>query len=162
MSPIARIFAAGAALAAVATAGVAVAQNYSLQPAYGTVNLTSGFTPDPYVVNVASGGRNDAQQTVSSSCRGFIAEAPDVRVNYTAGSYPLIFSVRSNSDTTLVINGPDGRWYCDDDGGNAGMNPALRFGTPASGQYDVWIGTYGNASNQAAQLYVSELDSNTQ
>ena len=63
---------------------------------------------------------------------------------------------------TLVINGPDGRWYCDDDGGNAGMNPAVRFGSPGSGQYDVWIGTYGNASNQQAQLYVSELDSNTQ
>ena len=54
------------------------------------------------LVAVASGGRNDAQQTVSSSCRGFIAEAPDVRVNYTAGSYPLIFSVRSNADTTLA------------------------------------------------------------
>jgi hypothetical protein len=162
MSPIARIFAAGAALAAIATAGVAVAQNYSLNPAYGTVNLSAGFTPDPYVVNVLSGGRNDASQTVSSSCRGFIAEAPDVRVNYSAGSYPLIFSVRSNADTTLVVNGPDGRWYCDDDSGNNGMNPALRFGSPASGQYDVWIGTYGNASNQSAQLYVSELDSNTQ
>ena len=61
-----------------------------------------------------------------------------------------------------MINGPDGRWYCDDDGGNAGMNPAVRFGSPGSGQYDVWIGTYGNASNQQAQLYVSELDSNTQ
>lgn len=162
MSPIARILAAGAALAAVAMAGVAVAQNYGLNPAYGTVNLSAGFTPDPYIVNVLSGGRNDASSTVSSSCRGFIAEAPDVRVNYSAGSYPLIFSVRASTDTTLVINGPDGRWYCDDDGGNAGMNPAVRFGSPAPGQYDVWIGTYGNASNQQAQLYVSELDSNTQ
>lgn len=162
MSPIARIFAAGAAVAALATAGIAAAQNYSLAPAYGTVNLSAGFTPDPYIVNVASGGRNDASQTVSSSCRGFIAEAPDVRLNYTAGSLPLILSVNSSADTTLVVNGPDGSWYCDDDGGNRGMNPALRFGSPASGQYDIWIGTYGNASNQAAQLVISELDSNTQ
>ncbi|MCL4716192.1 MAG: peptidase S1 [Hyphomonadaceae bacterium] len=161
MSPIARIFAAGAAVAALATAGVAAAQNWSLNPAYGTVNLTAGFTPDPYVVNVASGGRNDASRTVSSSCRGFIAEAPDVRLNYRAGSYPLIISVASQSDTTLVVNGPDGSWYCDDDGGNYGLNPALRFGSPISGQYDIWIGTYGNASNQAAQLYISELDSQT-
>ena len=157
MSPIARMFAAGAALAAVAVAGVAAAQNYSLNPAYGTVNLTAGFTPDPYVVNVLSGGRNDASQTVSSSCRGFIAEAPDVRLNYSAGSYPLILSVNSSSDTTLVVNGPDGSWYCDDDGGNQGLNPALRFNSPQSGQYDIWIGTYGNASNQAAHLHISEL-----
>lgn len=151
------MFAAGAALAAVATAGVAAAQNYSLNPAYGTVNLTAGFTPDPYVVNVLSGGRNDASQTVSSSCRGFIAEAPDVRLNYRAGSYPLILSVNSGSDTTLVVNGPDGSWYCDDDGGSQGLNPSLRFNSPQSGQYDIWIGTYGNASNQQAQLHISEL-----
>lgn len=157
MSPIARIFAAGAALAAVAVAGVATAQNYSLNPAYGTVNLTAGFTPDPYVVNVQSGGRNDASQSVSSSCRGFVADAPDVRLNYSAGSYPLIISVNSGADTTLVVNGPDGSWYCDDDGGNQGMNPSLRFNSPRSGQYDIWIGTYGNASLQPAQLNISEL-----
>jgi hypothetical protein len=151
------MFAAGAALAAVAVAGVAVAQNYNLNPAYGTVNLTAGFTPDPYVVNVMSGGRNDAAQTVSSSCRGFVADAPDVRLNYSAGSFPLIISVNSSADTTLVVNGPDSSWYCDDDGGNQGMNPSLRFNSPQSGQYDIWIGTYGNASNQAAQLNISEL-----
>jgi len=157
MSPIARILAAGAAFAAVTTAGIAAAQNYGLQPAYGTVNLSGGFTPDPYNVNVLSGGRIDASQTVSSSCRGFVAEAPDVRLNFTAGSLPLIISVNSSADTTLVVNGPDGQWYCDDDGGNAGLNPSLRFGTPASGQYDIWVGTYGNASNQPAVVSISEL-----
>lgn len=161
MRTITRVAAASAAIAAVALAGVAVAQNYSLNPHFGTVNLSAGFTPDPYVVNVASGGRNDASQTVSSSCRGFISEAPDVRLNYRAGSYPLILSVASDSDTTLVVNGPDGSWYCDDDSGNYGLNPALRFGSPQSGQYDIWIGTYGNATNQPGQLYISELDGNT-
>ncbi|MFO1016277.1 MAG: peptidase S1 [Hyphomonadaceae bacterium] len=156
MSPIARIFAAGAALAAFATAGVAAAQNFNLSPAYGTLNLTAGFTPDPQVVNVVSGGGNDASQTVSSSCRGMVADAPDVRLNYRAGSYPLIISVNSSSDTTLVVNGPDGSWYCDDDGGNAGLNPSLRFGSPQSGQYDIWVGSYGGG-NANAQVHVSEL-----
>jgi hypothetical protein len=156
MSPFVRILAATAALAAVASAGIATAQNYSLNPTYGTVNLNAGYTPDPYVVNVQSGGSQNAQN-LSSSCRGFIANAPDVRVNYSAGSFPLIFSVASSADTTLVINAPDGSWYCDDDGGNNGLNPAIRFGSPMSGQYDVWIGTYGNASLQPAQLHVSEL-----
>ncbi|MDZ4691936.1 peptidase S1 [Terricaulis sp.] len=157
MSPIARIFAAGAALVAVATAGVAAAQNYGLAPAYGTVNLTAGFTPDPVNVNVLSGGRIDAS-TRFNGCRGFIAEAPDVRLNYRAGtSLPLILSVNSSADTTLVVNGPDGQWYCDDDGGNTGMNPSLRFGSPQSGQYDIWIGTYGSATNQQAVLSISEL-----
>jgi hypothetical protein len=156
MSPIARIIAAGAALAAVASAGIAAAQNYSLNPTYGTASLNAGFSPDPYVVNVQSGGSRDASN-LSSSCRGFIADAPDVRLNYQSGSFPLIFSVNSSADTTLVVNAPDGSWYCDDDGGNTGMNPSIRFGSPQSGQYDVWIGTYGSATLQPAQLHISEL-----
>lgn len=156
MSPIVRILAAGAALAAVASAGIAAAQNYSLNPTYGTASLNAGFTPDPYVVNVQSGGSRDASN-LSSSCRGFIADAPDVRLNYRSGSFPLIISANSNADTTLVVNAPDGSWYCDDDGGNIGMNPSIRFGTPQSGQYDIWIGTYGSATLQPAQLHISEL-----
>jgi hypothetical protein len=156
MSPIARILAATAAVATLAAAGIATAQNYSLNPTYGTASLNAGFTPDPYVVNVQSGGSRDASG-LSSSCRGFIADAPDVRLNYRSGSFPLIISANSSADTTLVINGPDGSWYCDDDGGNAGMNPSIRFGTPQSGQYDIWIGTYGSATLQPAQLHISEL-----
>ncbi len=156
MSPIARILAAGAALAAVATAGAALAQDYSANPTYGTLNLSAGFRPDPQVVNVQSGGSINAQN-LSPSCRGFIANAPDVRLNYQAGGYQLMISADSSADTTLVINGPDGSWYCDDDGGNNGLNPALQFGSPQSGQYDIWIGTYGNASLQPAQLYISEI-----
>jgi hypothetical protein len=151
-----RMIAAGVALAAVATAGVAVAQNYNLQPTYGSVSLTAGFVPDPQVVNLQSGGQVNAQ-TISPSCRGFIANAPDVRLMYRAGSYPLIISVASSADTTLVVNGPDTAWYCDDDGGVNGLNPSIRFNSPQSGQYDIWVGTYGNASLQPAQLHISEL-----
>ncbi|MBN8608513.1 MAG: peptidase S1 [Caulobacterales bacterium] len=155
MSPIARIFAAGAALTMIA-AGSAVAQDYGLNPIYGTVNITAGFTPDPYTVNLQSGGQRDAS-AISPSCRGYIANAPDFRVNYSAGSFPLIISVASSADTTLVVNGPDGSWYCDDDSGNEGMNPSLRFGSPQSGQYDIWVGTYGQSANYEAQLNISEL-----
>lgn len=156
MTAFARILAAGFALAAI-VATPAAAQNYSLAPTYGTINLTSGFTPDPVVVNVQSGGSIDASQSLGGACRGFVANKPDYRVNYTAGSLPLIFSVSSSADTTLVVNAPNGQWYCDDDSGNAGLNPALRFNSPASGQYDIWIGTFGNASLQPAQLNISEL-----
>lgn len=151
-----RMIAAGVAAAALATAGIAAAQNYGLNPTYGTVNLTAGFMPDPQTVNLQSGGPINAQ-TISPSCRGFIADAPDVRLNYRAGSYPLILSVASGADTTLVVNAPDTSWYCDDDGGVNGMNPSIRFNSPQSGQYDIWVGTYGNASLQPAQLHISEL-----
>lgn len=163
MSPFARMIAASAALVTL-VALPAAAQDFSANPAYGTLNLATGFQPDPAVVNVQSGGSIDASnlnnRPHTGNCTGMIASAPDVRVNFTAGSsLPLIFSVAASADTTLVVNGPNGEWYCDDDGGVNGLNPALRFTSPASGQYDVWIGTYGNSSLQPAQLNVSELSS---
>ena len=134
----------------------AAAQDFNAAPNFGAITLRAGFTPDPQVVSVQSGGSLNAAN-LSSSCAGFISNAPDVRLNYTAGSYPLIISVDSSADTTLVVNGPDGSWYCDDDGGNEGLNPSIRFNGPKSGRYEIWVGTYGNASLQAAQLHISEL-----
>lgn len=145
-----------AAFAATALAGVASAQNFSLNPNYGTVALSGGFTPDPYVINLQSGGSIPASN-ISSSCAGFITDAPDVRLQFSAGSLPLIISTSSSSDTTLVINAPDGSWYCDDDGGEYGLNASIYFSRPQSGQYDIWVGTYGSASLQPAQLHISEL-----
>lgn len=148
-----------AVLAAAAVAAVpAAAQDYNQRPTYTTLNLVSGFEPDPQTVNLQSGGSIDAS-TISSSCRGFIANAPDVRVNYTPGRYPLIISANSDADTTLVVNAPDGRWYCDDDSGEGGLNPMVRFNNPQRGQYDIWVGTYGNARLEPATLAISEVSS---
>ena len=69
----------------------------------------------------------------------------------------LIISVASGEDTTLVINGPDGQWYCDDD--TNGVNPMVRFESPGSGQYDIYVGHYGQNRGVPARLYISELTS---
>ena len=147
------------ALAASVAVIPASAQNYNLRPNYGTVNLRTGFPRDPHVVNVRSGGNIDASR-ISARCRGYISNAPDVRLNFRAGSsLPLIISANSRADTTLVINGPDGRWYCSDDEGVNGMNPMVRYNGPQSGRYEIWIGTYGSSSLAPAQLYISEVSS---
>lgn len=147
-----------AATAAFTSAGWA--QDYGLEPTYGSVTLPGGFTPDPYTVSLSSGGSiNAADRNLGSDCRGYIANAPDFRLNFSAGSLPLIISVDSGSDTTLVINAPDGSWYCDDDSGD-GLNPSVRFGSAMSGQYDIWVGTYGSDNLESATLSISELTSN--
>lgn len=127
----------------------------TLSPSYGSVDLSAGFTPDPYTVNLRSGGSIEAS-SVNDSCRGYVAAAPDVSVNYSNGSLPLILSANSSSDTTILVNDPNGNWYCDDDSGE-GLNPSLRFEKPLSGRYDVWIGTYGSDTYQDATLHISEL-----
>ena len=145
-------------IAASAAAQPALAQDINGRPNYGTVNLRSGFTPDPHVTAVQSGGNINAER-LGSGCRGFVSASPDVRLVYSSGSFPLIISVASQADTTLVVNAPDGRWYCDDDGGVNGLNPALRFDNPQSGRYEIWVGTYGSSRLQPARLNISEVGS---
>lgn len=148
-----------AAVAATLTAMPLAAQNYNLQPTYGTYNLQSGFTPDPYQINVVAGGPNNVSAMTNGQCAGFAAEAPDVRIQFQGGYFNEInFSTLSNADTTLIINDPNGVWWCDDDSGN-GLNALLAF-TPVSGQYDIWIGTY-STSTAPATLAVSELPYNS-
>lgn len=147
-----------AALAAVAMMAAApaavVAQNMGLRANYGEIILNSGFTPDPYVVQVDAGGNINAAN-IGSPCRGMISDAPDFQVTYRAGSFPLVFRTRSGVDTTLVVNGADGRWYCDDDSGG-GLNSQVFFSRPLSGVYDIWVGTYAGGI-APAQLLITEL-----
>lgn len=140
---------------ALAVATPSSAQDRGADPSYGTVNLDAGFLPDPHRISLSSGGKTEASN-LGSPCTGMIANAPDVRLVYSAGSSPLIISVNSDSDTTLVVNAPDGQWYCDDDSGE-GVNPSVRFSKPMSGSYEIWVGTYSGSDFRPATLDISEL-----
>ncbi len=132
--------------------------NWTLPPTYGTAELTTGFLPDPHTVEIQAGGELDASEhDLGPGCLGNIATAPDYDVVYTAGeTFPLIFSVESEADTTLIINGPDGSWHCNDD--TNGLNPQVTFESPQSGLYDVWVGTYYEGDGlPPATLNVSEI-----
>jgi hypothetical protein len=143
-----------AAAAVLLVAGPVTAQNTTLRANFGSINLSSGFTPDPYQVTIQAGGSRAAGNT-ASGCLGNVSDAPDFEVTYTSGSLPLIFRTQSGVDTTLMVNGPDGRWYCDDDGSD-GVNAMVVFEKPSSGTYDVWVGTYNGGVNPAT-LTISEL-----
>ena len=144
-----------ALIAALATllAGPVAAQNAGLTANYGEINLRSGFTPDPYRVQVTAGGSVNGG-ALPGSCTGMISEAPDFEVSYSAGSLPLVFRTLSSSDTTLIINGPDGSWSCDDDSYGDG-DAEVRFNRPQSGTYDIWIGTF-RGGNSSATLLITE------
>lgn len=143
---------ATAALAAMSTS--ALAQDTSLRANSATISLDSGFTPDPYTVSVVAGGGVDGS-ALPGSCTGMISDAPDVELTYDAGSFPLAFRSISGNDTTLIINGPDGNWYCDDDSFGDGDAQVL-FSRPQSGVYDIWIGTYGGGTAPAT-LQITEV-----
>ncbi|MCX7357330.1 MAG: peptidase S1 [Alphaproteobacteria bacterium] len=155
-----RIFAAVAAAAIVLSAGAASAQNWQLPAAYGHIQLAAGFTPDPHEINMTAGGPLRASDTLGNACPGFVADAPDYDLVWQAGNTtrPLVISVDSQTDTTLVVRTPSGQWLCEDDGGFNGMNPGMRIDNPQSGLYDIWVGTYAGGFAPAV-LSISELTS---
>lgn len=133
--------------------------DYSLPANYGARSLTGGFTPDPFTVEMLAGGDVEVYGNVtgSGSCRGYVTRSPDFELNFTPGSLSLFISAASASDTTLVVNAPDGSWWCDDDGGEGTLNPGIRFANPQRGVYDIWVGTYSQRDPVPAVLNISEL-----
>ena len=127
-------------------------QDPTQKPTFGKVDLKAGFPNDPYVVKVIAGGDIE---TKLGGVTAWVAKAPDFRLNYTAGKFALTIYAESKADTTLLINLPDGKWVADDDsGGN--LNPLVKFDKPQSGQYDIWVGTFGK-ENAPAVLKITEL-----
>lgn len=145
-----------AALCALAFAGTAAAQDYNADPNYGDITLAPGFTPDPHLVSLRAGGDISATGA-GSGCSGYITNPPDFRLNWDgSGSLNLKISVLSKADTTLVVNGPNGEWYCDDDSGEDN-NPLVTLES-VGGRYEIWVGTYGSGDPQPAVLSISELN----
>jgi hypothetical protein len=129
--------------------------NPNQPPIYGELTLAARFRDDPRVIDVRAGGRAEARR-IAADCAGFVSDRPAFRLNYTAAGQPLIVSVSSTADTTLMINGPDNGWYCNDDGGE-GTNPSLRFTQPQTGRYEIWVGTRTAGRADAARLHISEM-----
>ena len=141
-------------------AGTAGAQDASLTPRFGEVDLEAGFSPDPFRRNVTAGGRTDASDQ-GGECVGMITEEPTFRLNYEAGGIPLYVYVYADADATLVINEPNGTWDCNDDGtGSGGTNPGIRFRHPTTGQYDIWVGSLSGGRPSAARLVITEIEGN--
>lgn len=146
-----------AAACALAFAAPAVAQDYNATPNYGELHLQPGFTPDPALISMRAGGDIDAA-TRFKGCNGYITNAPDIRLYWDGtGSLSLKISAVSNADTTLVINGPNGQFFCDDDSGED-LNPSLTM-TPSAGRYEIWVGTVSSGDAKPAVVSISELSS---
>lgn len=142
-----------------ASVGVVVALFISstafAQSNFGTVNLTTGFTPDPQVFSGTSGGAM-AAQNMNSACRGWISPTPDhLLVLNSAFSFLRVF-VESSADTTLVVQLPNGQMLCNDDA--YGNNPAVEQSW-SPGTYKIWIGSYQQGQNSQYTLKLTELRS---
>ncbi len=130
------------------------------------MSLASGFVPDPHQKSITPGGSVDASYLGTgengNNCRGYATSAPDYQVTYTSGGASLLrfyYLANDDGDTTLIINAPDAKWYCADDSYGT-SDPSIDFETPASGNYDIWVGTYTAGASISGALNVTELSGN--
>jgi hypothetical protein len=134
--------------------------DFTGNPHDGSAQLAAGFVPDPYVVNVNAGGSVDvASAQLGDECRGFASSAPDFQLNWSGESTNLhIYFVASEAgnDATLVINNPNGSWFCNDDSPSS-LNPGITINLPTAGRYDVWVGAYSQGEFISGELSISEL-----
>ena len=95
---------------------------------------------DPYRVEVIAGGDVDLSQCGYAA--GYVITNPDFSITMSGVSGPIQASVDSpGCDTVLLVHGPDGSWYYDDDS-SGDLMPWIEV-VASDGQMDFWIGTYG-------------------
>ena len=124
-----------------ALASTAHAQNSLLEPTFGVVTEGQGFGSVSQTIQ--AGGDIDAN-TLAAECSGFIADAPDLVLDYSGNASVFIEAV-SDADTTMVVEHPDGLIACNDDFN--GLNPGMETPFDEPGRYAIWIGTYEPIQN---------------
>ncbi len=152
--------------------------DFNARANFGGGALRTGFTPDPWPFPLsAGGGRNPVEVSTlgirdaasGDQCsRSFVTRRPDFHFTFTAGTnFPTLrfYVVTGNgADATLLINGANGEWRCNDDHHHEGwgnpLMPVIDFHSPPAGRYDIWVGSYDQSRGNPAQLFVTELDSN--
>lgn len=125
---------------------------------FGSHALNAGFMPDPFIRNLTAGGRVSLSGCTNGQFTGYVVTRPDFRLFYNGrsptGRLTFALEARSNVDTVLLVNAPDGTWHFNDD--YRGFDSAVVFRNPQPGQYDVWTGSYQRSSNNPARLLVTE------
>ena len=122
------------------------------------LTLSAGFQPDPVEVNLIPGG--DFQMS-GLPCTGWYHDAPNAEIYYNANGTPLSIMVKqaneASVDTELAVRAPGGLWLCDDNS-SMGTEPILTFSNPASGIYDVYVGSQARHTTETVVLAFSASD----
>ena len=138
--------------------------DYLLRPNYGSTSLLSGFAPPPYQITFTTGGAIDVSYLMNDAdhgggdCIGDASAAPDFHLDYLDGEAPpflwIYFSGSADTDTALVVNDPNGKWYCDNDSLDDVTNPWVSL-DPFIGRYDIWVTSLSGAPIYGT-LYIDE------
>ncbi len=125
-----------------------------VEPRFGTMHFSAGFTPDPYTARGTTRARRPAARLGLRGCSGFYGSRPEYVMVLDTPIHYLRIEARSPRDTTLAILGPNGNVYCDDDTAGNG-NPRIAGSFPA-GVYQVHVGSFNQRQRARYTVQFSE------
>jgi len=147
MNLFSKAFFASAMLAALPVTAQATCPSYAVsgQP----ISHSSDEVYAPQSHSVIAGGNIDLASCGSVPGHGNIIENPDFTMMYDAQARGRALELRVDAacDTVLLVNSASAEWHFNDD--TNGLNPAIRIQNAPSGQYDIWVGTFGGATCSA-------------
>ena len=109
--------------------------------AYLTLDMQAGFALDPFLVSLNGGGELDAS-TLDPACVGYINDRPVMTADWEGAVDFLRIFFYSDSDSTLVIQRPDGSYLCADDADENVLDAEVVADQPQRGKYNIWVGSY--------------------
>lgn len=145
-TPVFRLGALATAFAFTAAAASAQAcPDWRMNGSVVTTDAETAWAPQRY--SATAGGTLDLAQCTSVDGYGFVSQAPSFTITYDAQNrgLDLDFRVEAGCDALLVVNDATANWHYNDDSDGT-LNPRIRLAAASSGVYDVWVGTYGQAS----------------
>jgi hypothetical protein len=128
-------------------------------PLFGSATLESGFSPDPYSVDVEAGGSVDTAD-FSPAC-GYTSYHPAFVLDWESGDVPesflrIFFTPDDGSDTSLLVHTPEGEWLCEEGSVfGSGTDPVLDLPLASSGEYAIWVGTREDGTPAEGSLFIT-------
>jgi len=94
--------------------------------------------------------------TGGSLCGGLITVAPSYAFEWSGQAKALGVMFEGDSDATVIVRTPDGKFVCADDAaGSANLNPLVVLAGPTAGRYLVWVGRVDPAKPVTGKLTVA-------
>ena len=109
--------------------------------AFLSLDLAAGFPLDPFLVSVNGGGELAAAE-LAAGCTGYINRAPTITLDWEGQADFVETFFYSDSDPVLVVQTPSGDYLCADDANDLLLDPVVEMTAPATGRYNIWVGSY--------------------
>lgn len=120
---------------------------------------------NPTLVSILGGvaeGPAVKASTLGATCAGFVAERPDVVLDWTedATVETLRIFMLSLGDPTLVVVTPSGDVLCNDDYSPLVADPYVSIDAPETGRYAIYAGAFEDAAMAPGFLVITSHDFN--